>query len=311
MADPLVSVVVPVYNGERYLRETLESIVRQTCRDIEVLVVDDGSTDRSAAVADSFGPPVRVIRQENQGESVARNRGIDVARGTWIAYCDADDLWVPEKLEKQLAAAAPGVVCVHSEWRGFGEREFTSQMGHVAPEERYSIERILTFRNPFQLSTLIVLRHAEARFPTWTCDGEDAVYCLDVLSYGRAVLVEEPLARIRYHRASQSAAPEMFTRWHRTFDQWLDRNASRWDAEQVKALRAEMLAALIQVTWDMYWKRQWKNFHPLRAYLKRYSGTPEVDRLLARRVFPAWAYAIKDHWDRLGVFRKSSQKGFR
>ena len=101
--QPLVSVVVPVYNGERFLRETLESIFAQDYHPYEVIVVDDGSVDASAEVAQSF-EGVRYFYQENQGPAVARNTGIAAARGEFIAFLDADDLWPPEKLRLQVAA---------------------------------------------------------------------------------------------------------------------------------------------------------------------------------------------------------------
>jgi glycosyltransferase involved in cell wall biosynthesis len=96
-----ISVVVPVRNCERYLGETLESILGQTLPPDEVLVVDDGSTDHTAEVAHAFGPPVTVISQSPQGPSAARNVGIAAAGNALIALCDADDLWLPEKLELQ------------------------------------------------------------------------------------------------------------------------------------------------------------------------------------------------------------------
>lgn len=95
-----VSVVIPCYNGANFLLETLESALNQTHPPLEVIVIDDGSTDDSATIAESFGPPVRVIRQENQGESVARNRGIAEAKGTYVLFLDADDLLAPQALEK-------------------------------------------------------------------------------------------------------------------------------------------------------------------------------------------------------------------
>ncbi len=97
-----VSVVIPCYNGAPFLRETLDSVLAQTHAPLEVIVVDDGSTDASAAIAESYGPPVRVIRQQNQGESVAQNRGIDESQGRWIAFLDSDDVWKPTKLERQI-----------------------------------------------------------------------------------------------------------------------------------------------------------------------------------------------------------------
>jgi glycosyltransferase involved in cell wall biosynthesis len=97
---PPVSVVVPLFNKERYIRRCLESICRQTMPDFEAVVVDDGSSDRSADMAETLGDPrIRVIRQENRGEGGARNRGIQEARGELIAFLDADDEWLPRFLE--------------------------------------------------------------------------------------------------------------------------------------------------------------------------------------------------------------------
>jgi glycosyltransferase involved in cell wall biosynthesis len=101
---PEVSVVIPAYNAARYLGAAVESVLAQTFDDLEVLVVDDGSTDGSADLVADLGPKVRVIRQPNSGVSSARNRGIAESAGRYLAFLDADDTWLPEKLERQLAA---------------------------------------------------------------------------------------------------------------------------------------------------------------------------------------------------------------
>jgi glycosyltransferase involved in cell wall biosynthesis len=100
---PAVSVIIPVFNRERYLREALESARAQTRPAEEIIVVDDGSTDDSAEVARSFGGNVRCLTQANQGCGPARNSGIAAARGELIAFLDSDDLWLPTKLERQIA----------------------------------------------------------------------------------------------------------------------------------------------------------------------------------------------------------------
>jgi glycosyltransferase involved in cell wall biosynthesis len=99
----LVSCIVPAYNAERYLREALDSIFAQTYRPIEVIVVDDGSTDRTAAIVAEYGQPVVYLHQPNAGHGAARNRGVEVAHGEYLAFLDADDLWHPEKLTRQVA----------------------------------------------------------------------------------------------------------------------------------------------------------------------------------------------------------------
>ncbi len=116
---PSISVVIPCYNAAKYLGEAVDSVLRQTCQPLEILVIDDGSTDGSGTLAESYGPPVRVIRQANQGQSAARNRGICEARGEWLALLDADDLWEPEKLRLQLDAlkhAGSELGCVYSHY---------------------------------------------------------------------------------------------------------------------------------------------------------------------------------------------------
>jgi hypothetical protein len=106
-SDVTISVITPCYNGAAYIAETIRSVLSQTKPAIEMIVIDDGSTDDSAAIAEEFGPPVRVIRQPNQGESVARNRGIAEAKGSHLFFLDADDLVAPEAFER-LAGAVVG-----------------------------------------------------------------------------------------------------------------------------------------------------------------------------------------------------------
>ena len=102
----LVSVIIPTRNRAHLLHRTLESVLKQSTENLEVIVVDDGSTDGSGAVAAAMDPRVSVIRNpESAGVSVARNRGIASASGEWIAFCDDDDLWAPNKLQEQLTAA--------------------------------------------------------------------------------------------------------------------------------------------------------------------------------------------------------------
>jgi glycosyltransferase involved in cell wall biosynthesis len=111
---PSVSIITPCYNGSRFLKQTIASVVSQTLAPREVIVVDDGSTDDSASIAEAVGPPVRVIRQANQGESVARNVGIAEARGDHVLFLDADDLLEPRSLEvlTDAVSRAPGSVAL-------------------------------------------------------------------------------------------------------------------------------------------------------------------------------------------------------
>jgi glycosyltransferase involved in cell wall biosynthesis len=99
-----VSVIMPVYNCERYVREAIESILAQTRAADEIIAVDDGSVDGSKDVITSFGDSVRYVRQRNQGAGVARNTGIGLATGDFLTFLDSDDVWTPDKTQTQLEA---------------------------------------------------------------------------------------------------------------------------------------------------------------------------------------------------------------
>jgi glycosyltransferase involved in cell wall biosynthesis len=103
MLDALVSCIIPVHNGERYLREAIDSIFKQTYRPLEIIVIDDGSTDGTARVAASYGDQLHYEWQPNAGPAAARNKGLDLARRDFVAFLDADDLWHPDKLTRQMA----------------------------------------------------------------------------------------------------------------------------------------------------------------------------------------------------------------
>jgi len=103
----LVSVIIPVYNGEAFLADAISSILRQNYEPLEIIVVDDGSTDGSAAIAKNY-KDICYIYQHNQGVASARNRGLSTAKGTFIAFLDADDIWLETKLQIQV-----GYLCEH------------------------------------------------------------------------------------------------------------------------------------------------------------------------------------------------------
>ena len=99
---PEVSVILPTYNRGWILKEAIDSVLAQDFRDFELIVVDDGSTDNTPQILDSYHQDLMVVRQPNRGVSAARNRGIAAAGGGLIAFLDSDDLWLPRKLSSQV-----------------------------------------------------------------------------------------------------------------------------------------------------------------------------------------------------------------
>ena len=102
----LVSVVIPVYNGEKYLAEAIESALGQDYPQVEVVVVDDGSTDSSGQIASGYGDSISFLSQERGGNGAARNFGVSKSQGELLSFLDADDRWHPTKLERECAALA-------------------------------------------------------------------------------------------------------------------------------------------------------------------------------------------------------------
>jgi glycosyltransferase involved in cell wall biosynthesis len=133
-AAELVSVLIPAFNAERYLGEAIGSVFDQTHRQVEIVVVDDGSEDGTVAVARAYGNRIRFASQQNGGIGAARNHAVRLAQGAHLSFLDADDRFLPDKLERQLAALAhdPGLDMV------FGHiREFVSP--ELPPEEQAAL----------------------------------------------------------------------------------------------------------------------------------------------------------------------------
>lgn len=124
----LISVIIPSYNYGRFIAEAIESVLAQTLLPDEIIVVDDGSTDDTEEILKRFGDKITYIKQENAGVCAARNRGVTASSGEYIAFMDADDIWHPTKLEKQMAKFAedPDIGLVHC-----GMREFESNTGEI------------------------------------------------------------------------------------------------------------------------------------------------------------------------------------
>jgi glycosyltransferase involved in cell wall biosynthesis len=99
---PAISVIIPAYNSERFISEALQSALNQSFQDFEIIVVDDGSTDRSREIIESFNGPITYHYQPNRGAAAARNLGLSAAKADWVAFLDADDVWYPHKLAVQM-----------------------------------------------------------------------------------------------------------------------------------------------------------------------------------------------------------------
>ena len=166
MNQPLVSVIVPTYNREAYLREAVESVCRQTYPEWELLVVDDGSTDGTRAyLAGLTDSRIRVILSDHLGNpNSVRNLALAKARGRYVAFLDSDDWWDPEKLTRQVQALAASVDCAwsYSAFRGVDSERREVPLADpapFAPQGGWVLERFVSGDVRIHTSTVMADRH--------------------------------------------------------------------------------------------------------------------------------------------------------
>lgn len=298
MTTPAVSVVIPAYNAARYLEETLDSVLTQTCPPEEILVVDDGSTDDTALLASKYAPAVGVISQPNSGESAARNFGLARISGDWVAWLDADDVWEPTKLEAQLECVqreGDDLVCVFCGFTRFGPG--AADEVEIPRRANFSpAEHIVRWR--LHPSGALVRRQRSPRFAEWTRDAEDLLYFADLSSRGRFAAVAAPLLRVRSSAGQQTRSAAHIVGTHASRWRWAV-ESGLFQARELDDIRAELDAHLLEQMALSKWKREWPRYWTIRRYLADARPELRTRPQLRERIGPPWAYSLKDGVDRL------------
>lgn len=156
-----ISVIIPAYNGDRYIKNAIASVLAQTYSNYEIIVVDDGSTDNTSQIVQGYGDRVKYLYQDNQGVAAARNKGIGVSKGQYIAFLDQDDVFLPDKLSEQVSCFElhPDAGIIHSGWQRVnycGEIIGKVEPWHQAPN--LDIEQWIWWK-PVLLSAMMFKRH--------------------------------------------------------------------------------------------------------------------------------------------------------
>jgi glycosyltransferase involved in cell wall biosynthesis len=302
---PRISIILPTYNYGNFLGGALRSVLAQTYPDLELLVIDDGSTDDTAHVVAPFlaDGRVRYLRQPNRGPGAARNRGIDQAHGEFIAFVDADDRWLPTKLEKQIALfeAQPDLGLIYTRrlvidaegWQ-LAWREPPMYRGHVLPQ---------LFRDNFIcFSSTLVRRAALVEVGGFSSDAghsEDYHLLLRLTARYAVDYVNEPLVLYRTGHANLSSQTEKRFRavctimrqfldgdgrnrlppnlvrlaWAETFTHW----GVAWREHSTRAACGKFLRALLVRPWHL---EAWRGLAALavpeqmRRWLRRWLQRP-------------------------------------
>jgi glycosyltransferase involved in cell wall biosynthesis len=227
--ERLVSVIVPNFNYGRYLSYCIESIINQTYKWIELIFVDDGSSDDSLLVAERYSGQMTILKQENLGVNSARNLGLAKSRGKLIALCDSDDYWEPTKIEKQvkLLQSKPNLVLVGTSVRYFSSENLELGIGLASREgdlaKLYKLHPGVAWI-PNAPSSALFYRSAALSAgsfdPELRGNAEDWEFFARLSQFGHFASVDEVLINVRVHKDSRSRV-----------------NLARWYFDNLRALR--------------------------------------------------------------------------
>jgi glycosyltransferase involved in cell wall biosynthesis len=283
---PLVSAAIITHNRAHYLEDAITSILGQTCRDLELIVVDDGSTDDTDVVVAPYLDRIRYVKQEQRGKAAARNAAVELAQGELVAFCDSDDAWYPDRIDRQLAAfeQAPDVGMVH------GHVTVIDSAGDVLQD------RTAAIRSEFGAahrkgatyasyacdcrclsSTILVRREVFETVGPYDCELpiEDYDYYLRMLlDFDVLFLDEEPLAKYRSH-PDKTGERELGSGQILTAEKHLAMLESRNDIPQARLARRNF-NLMIARTWHVLGDRRRSRAAALRALRL---GAPQALRL--------------------------------
>lgn len=304
MSD-LISIIVPIYNGEKSLHISIESILSQTLPDWELLLVDDGSTDGSGVICDEWAvrdSRIRVIHKPNGGVSSARNAGMAVATGTYITFCDSDDYLEPDYLELLLRAAQENPDCGHI-WccfqtvTGYHRENAVPNYSSDEPLRRYTLREYMTLHELWldtgpwnKLYRMDVIRRVGLRFPEDLSLGEDWLFNLayiDASENDAFAVVTKPM--YNYVRGNQESLDSKYRSdlldIYRRLNAACQSYLQRWDVPPEQ--------------WDKFYNSR---FYMYEKVLRNTMRAPEM----SRREKLAWNDAFMQSEEFLEVLRARS-----
>lgn len=273
---PAVSVIIPCYNGEAYLGEAIDSALVQTYPNVQVIVVDDGSTDRSAEVMAKYGNRIMVVRQRNAGLSAARNAGIASASGSLLAFLDADDWWNPSFLEKMVTALdSSGATIAYCGWQNIG---IPGKHGEpfIPPDYEKSPEKLRQIisgtRWPVHAAVVRQAAVQEAGgFDTELRSAEDFALWVRIATRHPIILVPEVLAFYRHHGDQMTRNRDVIALNHwravRTFLEYNKDIAGKFGPREIRELTE---GDLLRRGYECYWKR---DLHAARSIFRQVMKT--------------------------------------
>lgn len=252
---PTVSVIIHTYNNEKFIGETVESVLNQTYKDYEIIVVDDGSVDGTRDALLPYMQKIRYHYKENGGIASAKNAGIGLSKAEFIAFLDHDDLWVPDKLKIQMECfnENPEVGLVYAKYTSFSDgKELRTK-----PEKGYSgwIFKELLSKSIIQTSTVIVKReclNAVGPYDESFSLGDEYDMFLRIAKEFQCGFVDKELTRYRVHDTNASKNDFLFDSENLGVYKKIYNNFTDLDGEEKKILRKRIASYSIKVAEGLY-----------------------------------------------------------
>jgi len=308
-----VTVIIPCLNMAGTIAEAIESVLAQTAPPLEVLVLDDGSTDRSLVIARSFGPPVRVLPNREGCTGGARGGGTLAARGRYVTFCDADDRIEPAKIEKQLAVLenTRHDTLVHTGSEIFyddGARPSYRRLGGELATGQCT--RVIFEQNPVCGASVMMRKSLILKLGNYDPQlrGTDD-FGLSLVASTRChfVYLPEPLYRMRRHAGNMTNRKANMAYYH-----WLAQERFRqlcpdaFAQLPAESVRCSMVEPVLQTVKEAYWHRESAGYRRLLwLAIELAPEDPEIRQLWRRRKWPMWALRT---WDRLPIKGVASQR---
>lgn len=257
-----ISVIMPCYNGEKFLKESIDCVLNQSYKNVELIVVDDGSTDSSKEIVRSYGDRVSLIEQQNKGPYPARNNGIKNSHGEFVAFLDADDYWAPTFLEDLYTALKnSNAALAYCGWQNVGIPGKQSKP-YIPPdyENGDKLHAFLRAAAPWPIHAALIRRTVLDEVGGFD---EDYRTCMDYDLWLRTgatrpiILVSKVMAFYRHHREGQITS----TQWRQAYNTWqVKKKFLNANPDVVKQIPKEKLdtlvnGALLKRGYDAYWKR--------------------------------------------------------
>lgn len=251
---PTVSVIIATYNRAHYICDAIDSVLAQTYKDYEIIVVDDGSTDNTKEMLDKYNGKIRYTYQANSGVSAARNLGVNLSKGQYLAFLDSDDMWLPEKLEKQMEAIKEdGVGLVHtSKYMVDSNGNFT---GDIRP--LYPAKNIYDLINNHNICMSVLAKKdlviKAGMFDEGISGSEDKDLWIRMAKLSKITFLKEPLIKYRVHPDNTCNDSEKLYDGHvKTFNKLLKDNSIKLDKTLLKKRLAQEYYLLAREKYKKY-----------------------------------------------------------